>query len=75
MNSQHDRSSKWVVHKFGGTSVAGADRYKNVYEVLKSEPGTKKAIVVSAMSKVTDALIELTDLARLQNLEYLIYLE
>ncbi len=71
MNSQHDRSSKWVVHKFGGTSVAGADRYKNVYEVLKSEPGTKKAIVVSAMSKVTDALIELTDLARLQNLEYL----
>lgn len=53
----------WVVHKFGGTSVAGSDRYRQVTEIMKAEPGARKAIVVSAMSKVTDALIELADLA------------
>jgi bifunctional aspartokinase / homoserine dehydrogenase 1 len=57
--------SKWVVHKFGGTSVANADRYKTVASIIKKTPDThRKGIVVSAMSKVTDALIELTELAR-----------
>lgn len=54
----------WVVHKFGGTSVADASRYRRVAEILANEPGEKKAIVVSAMAKVTDALIELTELAK-----------
>ncbi len=57
-------SSDWVVHKFGGTSVAGAERYRHVAGVMAREPGAKKAIVVSAMSGVTDALHALVDLAK-----------
>lgn len=57
-------SSDWVVHKFGGTSVAGAERYRSVAALMAREPGAKKAIVVSAMSGTTDALIGLTDLAK-----------
>jgi len=57
----------WSVHKFGGTSVANALQYKKVAEIMQKEPGENKGIVVSAMSKVTDALIELTELAKQQN--------
>lgn len=64
-------SSQWVVHKFGGTSLADAARYRLVAEIMQAETGEKKAIVVSAMSKVTDALIELVDLARTRNDAYL----
>lgn len=57
-------NAPWIVHKFGGTSVANAERYQNVALLLDREPGERKAVVVSAMSKVTDALIALTALAR-----------
>ncbi len=57
-------SGAWVVHKFGGTSVASAERYRQVAGVVAREPGARKAIVVSAMSGVTDALHALVDLAR-----------
>ena len=63
--------SEWVVHKFGGTSVANADRYKNVATVLANEAGAKKGVVVSAMSKITDALHELVDLALKRDDSYL----
>jgi aspartokinase/homoserine dehydrogenase 1 len=50
----------WTVHKFGGTSVGNAERYKNVAKILLEEKLTpKKAVVVSAMKGVTDALINL----------------
>ena len=65
----------WVVHKFGGSSVADAQKYKNVAKLVAADPEPQKAVVVSAMSKVTDALIELTELARLQNPVYLEKLE
>jgi len=70
-------SMKWVVHKFGGTSVANADRYKHVANLMTGDASrsAKTAIVVSAMSKVTDALIEVADLARAQNPLYLEKLE
>jgi aspartokinase/homoserine dehydrogenase 1 len=67
--------SEWVVHKFGGTSVANADRYKNVATVLGSEAGSKKGVVVSAMSKVTDGLHELVDLALKRDESYSAKLE
>jgi aspartokinase/homoserine dehydrogenase 1 len=60
----------WVAHKFGGTSVGNADRYRAVVEILKKESGVKQAIVVSAMSKVTDALIELVEAARRRDESY-----
>ncbi len=68
-------SSPWVVHKFGGTSVANADRYRTVAGIMSTETGARKAIVVSAMSKVTDALIELVQLAKLRDESYLSKLE
>lgn len=66
---------KWVVHKFGGTSVANADRYKHVAKLMTDGKPKQVGIVVSAMSKVTDALIELADLAKAQNETYLAKLE
>jgi bifunctional aspartokinase / homoserine dehydrogenase 1 len=78
----------WITHKFGGTSLANADRYKHVAKLLADpkialpypiEPGDLKkrqsAIVVSAMSKVTDALIDLTTLARKRDDSYVPKLE
>lgn len=57
-------TAHWVIHKFGGTSVASADRYREVAAIVDREPGARKAVVVSAMAKVTDALLALTTLAR-----------
>jgi len=67
----------WVVHKFGGTSVANADGYRRVGRILRSlrKQGERVAIVVSAMSGVTDGLIELVNLARSQNDSYLANLQ
>ena len=65
----------WIVHKFGGTSVANAERYRNVATIMRKEPGPNKAIVVSAMAKVTDSLIELMDLARRRDPSYRTKLE
>ena len=67
----------WVVHKFGGTSVANADGYRRVGRILRSlrKQGERVAIVVSAMSGVTDGLTELVNLAASQNDSYLANLE
>ncbi|MEO5721339.1 MAG: bifunctional aspartate kinase/homoserine dehydrogenase I [Chthoniobacterales bacterium] len=64
-----------MVHKFGGTSLADAERFRRVAGILRAEAGERKAIVVSAMGKVTDALIELIDLARARDEKYLTRLE
>lgn len=66
----HAFMSEWVVHKFGGTSVANAERYENVASLLPKEAGAKKGVVVSAMSKVTDALLDLVDLAGKRDASY-----
>ncbi len=60
----------WSVHKFGGTSVADASRYQKVPSLINTGSG-QVGIVVSAMSKVTDALIEITSLAGQQDAQYL----
>jgi len=62
-----------VVHKFGGTSVGDVKGYRQVATILRGEKDEKKAIVVSAMDRVTDALIELVDLAKTRNNAYLCY--
>lgn len=64
-------NSPWIVHKFGGTSLADAARFRHVAAILRKENGARKAIVVSAMSKVTDALLELLELAKSRREEYL----
>jgi aspartokinase/homoserine dehydrogenase 1 len=68
--------SRWVVHKFGGTSVADAARYRAVGEiVLSQQPADHRAVVVSAMSGVTDALIQSVELAASQDSSYLAKLQ
>jgi len=52
-----------VVHKFGGTSVADAARYRHVAQLLLAREETMQVTVVSAMKGVTDALIEMCELA------------
>ena len=48
-----------IVMKFGGTSVADLDRIKNVAKRVKAEAdkGNEVAVVVSAMSGVTNQLV------------------
>jgi len=52
-----------VVHKFGGTSVADAERYRHVAQLLLAREEDIQVTVVSAMKGVTDALIELAELS------------
>ncbi|MDB5036580.1 MAG: bifunctional aspartate kinase/homoserine dehydrogenase [Bacteriovoracaceae bacterium] len=63
----------WVVHKFGGTSLASSDRYRAAAKIISShhKKETRSAIVVSAMSKVTDSLIEVVELAKKRDKTYL----
>jgi len=58
----------WTVHKFGGTSLADAYRYRAAAEIVLSQrSGEPVAVVVSAMSGVTNALIESVNLAAAQH--------
>ncbi|WP_282297935.1 bifunctional aspartate kinase/homoserine dehydrogenase I [Stenotrophomonas sp. PS02289] len=52
-----------VVHKFGGTSVADAERYRHVAQLLLARDEATQVTVVSAMKGVTDALIALAERA------------
>ena len=49
-----------IVQKFGGTSVAELDRIRAVAERVKTEvdAGNQVAVVVSAMSGVTNQLVQ-----------------
>jgi bifunctional aspartokinase / homoserine dehydrogenase 1 len=52
-------STSPVTHKFGGSSVADAERYGRVLDILLKRDENKQLVVVSAMQGVTDALIRL----------------
>src|SRR5688572_31536207 len=65
-------SARWIVHKFGGTSLADAERYRAACEIVLSQrSGERVAVVVSAMSGVTSTLIEAANLAAVQDDSYL----
>lgn len=69
-------NAEWTVHKFGGTSLADANRYRAACEIVLSETSGKRvAVVVSAMSGVTNALIETVNLAAAHDESYLDKLE
>lgn len=42
-------SARTVVHKFGGTSVADAERYRHVAQLLLARDESVQVTVVSAM--------------------------
>ncbi len=58
-SSKHD----WVVHKFGGTSVADADCFRRVAGLLHAQSDLRQAVVVSAMGGMTNALLALIEAA------------
>src|SRR5215475_2281618 len=60
----------WVVHKFGGSSVADADCFRRVAAILDSTPGPRLGVVLSACRGVTDALLRLVSLAEGQDDAY-----
>jgi aspartokinase/homoserine dehydrogenase 1 len=64
------KTDPWVVHKFGGSSVADADCFRRVATILESLPATRLAVVLSACRGVTDALLRLIALAERQDESY-----
>ncbi len=60
-------ASPWVVHKFGGSSVADAGCFERVAAILRSQPPGPVGVVLSACKGVTDALIGLVTLAERQD--------
>ena len=60
-------SDPWVVHKFGGSSVADADCFRKVAAILESAPPGRLGVVLSACRGVTDALLRVVALAERQD--------
>ena len=59
LRARHDApmATNGVVHKFGGSSLATAERFQRVAAILRQRDETQQLTVVSAMQGVTDALI------------------
>ena len=69
-------SAGWTVHKFGGTSLADAERYRAACDIVLSQRSDERvAVVVSAMSGVTNVLIESVNLAAAHDDSYIQKLE
>ena len=47
-----------IVMKFGGSSVANADRIRHIAEIIKEYRDRRPVVVLSAMGDTTDDLIE-----------------
>ncbi len=52
-----------IVMKFGGSSVANAERIKNVASIIQAYAEKRPVVVLSAMGDTTDHLLEAADLA------------
>jgi aspartokinase/homoserine dehydrogenase 1 len=60
-------TDSWVVHKFGGSSVADADCFRRVADIVETFPEPRVGVVLSACRGVTDALLNLIALAERQD--------
>jgi len=56
--SRFERGEDVVVMKFGGTSVEDAAAIRRVISIVESRLGAKPVVVVSALARVTDQLLE-----------------
>jgi len=54
---------KWIVHKFGGSSVADAACFCRVADIVEASHNPREAVVLSACRGVTDALLALVSMA------------
>ena len=50
---------RWRIHKFRGTSLASAERFRRVADILQAQEDPRQAVVVSAAAGVTDSLLDL----------------
>lgn len=50
-----------IVMKFGGSSVANADRIKHVAQIIQAYKDEKPVVILSAMGDTTDDLLEAAD--------------
>lgn len=62
--------SSWVVHKFGGSSVADADCFQRVAGIMDAQPAGRLGIVLSACKGVTDSLLALVAQAERQDMAF-----
>ncbi len=62
---------RWVVHKFGGSSVADAACIARVADIIDRDAAPRLAVVLSACKGVTDGLLELVTLAEARDPAYL----
>ncbi|MGC4027962.1 MAG: bifunctional aspartate kinase/homoserine dehydrogenase I [Steroidobacteraceae bacterium] len=60
-------ASAWIVHKFGGSSVADADCFRRVADIIEAQPSRRLGVVLSACKGVTDALLNLVAAAERQD--------
>jgi bifunctional aspartokinase / homoserine dehydrogenase 1 len=58
---------RYIVHKFGGSSVADAQCFGRVAAIIESDPNARRAVVLSACRGVTDALLDLVAQAERQD--------
>jgi len=63
-------ADSWVVHKFGGSSVADAACFERVATIIESQPQRRLGVVLSACRGITDALLRLVALAEQQDERY-----
>jgi aspartate kinase len=56
-------SSQAIIMKFGGTSVEDAHAFERVAAIVRAHESERPVVVVSAMSRVTDALLESVQVA------------
>jgi aspartokinase/homoserine dehydrogenase 1 len=71
IGSSHSQAPEsWVVHKFGGSSVADAACFERVANILEAQPQKRLGVVLSACRGVTDALLRLVVLAEQQDERY-----
>jgi len=62
--------SRWIVHKFGGSSVADAECILRVAKIVEADAPERVAVVLSACKGVTDGLLELVTLAEQRQSAY-----
>ena len=56
--SRFERGEDVVVMKFGGTSVEGAAAIRRLIGIVERRLGAKPVLIISALAKVTDQLLE-----------------
>ena len=63
-------TARVAAHKFGGSSLADAECFRRVAQILRAQPEPHQLIVASAMRGTTDALIALADAAARRGMEW-----